>query len=138
MAVVALTAIIIFSLVQNRPQKPKVQAKEYFQFSKGTALAEEKTSDSILIHEVTFKVTPVGGNATHVSIKPTQGLIPEEDWPYYLEMRQGKMEETYVQFPAEYPVFARKEPEGFPIYFRLYCDQAEGLITVYVGEYYTM
>lgn len=135
---VAITVIIIFSLFQTQPQKPKVLAEQYFQFSKGTALARETGNDSILVQEVSFNVTPFGGNATHVVIRPTQGNIAVEDTPYFLEMLEGNTKEVYVQFPAETPVPARKEKEGFPLYFRVFSDQAEGPITVYVSEYYTL
>jgi hypothetical protein len=138
--IAVLAIVIIISLFQREPPKPKATATEYFQLSKATALAtlSGATNDSILIQQISFNLTAIGGNATNVVVKPTQGNVNQEDWPCYLEMNQGKVEEIVVEFPSETPVLSQKQTEGYPVYFRITCDQAEGLVTVYASEYYVM
>ena len=116
-------------------------ANEYFSFSDVVALAEPQDphNNSILVSQVGFKITAVGGNATNVLVRALQGGVPLEDTICIDEIISG----TSVQVgPIEYhfDVLAEwEEGKGWgPLLFQIVCNETEGEVTVYVTEFFIL
>lgn len=132
---IMLVIIILSALYQNKPQPiEKEKADEYFRFSGAIALARatDEPNSTILISELIFNVTAVGGNATEVLIFPRQGSVPLKESPYFDEITQGESVEVIIEYP--YSVLSKKNTDGYPVKFRVTCNEAEGEITIYVTE----
>lgn len=125
--------------LSQRPQKiQKEPANKYFSFSGGFALAQtvDDTDEAILIKELQFNITALGGKATNVQIFPLQGVVPREEIPQFDVINRG---ETVTVGPIIYPykVLSTKEAQGYPVYFKVICNEAEGEVTIYVTEFIT-
>ena len=136
--VVVMSTIIIISALHELSLQPSIPpvikepADEYFSFSESLALAEplDPENVSIRVSQVGFKITAVGGNATNVLIYPLQGSVPQEDTVSFDKILQG---ESIGVGPIAYAskVVTEKEENGYPLLFRVTCDEAEGQVTVY-------
>lgn len=134
--VTIMIAIVTLSALYQRkpPQKQREPADEYFRFSDAQATADVYELDrSILVSEVYFNITLVGGKATDVVIAPVQGAVAQEDYPYFEKMKQNQTEEISITYP--YTVFSQRTDQGYPVYFEVSCDEAVGRVTVYITEY---
>lgn len=137
LCVTAMIIVITFSVLNQRnpqsPQPPKEAANEYFSFSEGLALAEPLNPENttIQISQAGFKITAVGGNATNVLIYPLQGMVAQEDSIPIDKLTQGESVEVG---PVTYPfkVVVQKEADGYPLRFRITCNEAEGEVTIYI------
>jgi len=132
-----MAIIVIFSaLYQRNPQTgPKKQADTYFSFSEGFALANA-TDDQLKIMELSFNITAAEGDATEVTIQPP-GNVAREDWPYFSLITKGESKTVYVTYTYPlYLVTPEKEPNGWPLSFRIICSEAEGDVTVYITDYF--
>ena len=134
----AFIIIITLSLIyqrnlQSQPPVPKKPANEYFSFSNGLAIAEalDAQNETILISQAGFKITLVEGNATNVHIIPLQGNVPLEDAPHFDKIIQGEAVEVG---PIMYPnkVSSEKQAQGWPLFFKISCNEAEGEVIVYI------
>jgi len=136
--VTIIIAIVTLSAIYQRksPPIPKQKAIEYFRFSEAQALAHstDATNRSIMIQEVHFNITVVGGKATDVTIAPVQGYVERSDYPYFEEMKQNQTEEIIIEYP--YKLFSRRNDQGYPVYFDIYCKEAEGRVTLNITKFY--
>jgi hypothetical protein len=136
--VTIMVAIITLSaLYQSKPPPvPKEKAIEYFRFSEAQALAHstDATNRSIMIQEVHYNITVVGGKATDVTIAPVQGYVDRNDYPYFEEMKQNQTEEIIIEYP--YKLFSQRNDQGYPVYFEIYCKEAEGRVTLNITKFY--
>lgn len=135
--VTIMIAIVTLSALYQRkpPQKQREPADEYFRFSEAQATADVYEANvSIVVSEVYFNITLVGGDATDVVIAPVQGAVAQEDYPYFEEMKQNQTEEISITYP--YTVFSQKTDQGYPVYFDISCDEAVGRVTIYITEYF--
>jgi len=136
--VTIMIAIVTLSAIYQRkpPPIPKEKAIEYFGFSEAQALAHstDATNRSIMIKEVHFNITVVGGKATDVTIAPVQGYVDRADYPYFEEMKQNQTEEIIIEYP--YKLFSRRNDQGYPVYFDIYCKEAEGRVTLNITKFY--
>ncbi|MFZ0965435.1 MAG: hypothetical protein WAN82_02265 [Candidatus Bathyarchaeia archaeon] len=135
------TVIVIITLsvlYQYKPEPiPKKTADEYFRFSEAQALGhgiDPPTNSSIMIQEVHFNITVVGGKATDVTIAPVQGYVDRADYPYFEEMKQNQTEEIIIEYV--YKVVSRRNDQGYPVYFDIYCKEAEGRVTLNITKFY--
>jgi hypothetical protein len=140
LCVTAMIIVITFSVLNQRnpqsPQPPKEAANEYFSFSQGLAVAtpNDPENSTILIDQAGFYITAVGGNATNVHVRPLQGNVPLEETPRIDELIQGEAVEVGpITYP--YKVLSTKEAEGWPILFKITCNEAEGEVTVYIERF---
>jgi len=139
-----VTAMVIIvtlaAFYQKTPQRPsKEPAIEYFSFSGGfaTATSLDPNNNTIKISTVSFYMTAVEGNATNVHIYVLEGLVAEEDMPYFpYPINQTQ---TVEVGPITYPYEVIKEKEegkGWgPLNFKLSCNEAEGNFSIYVTEF---
>lgn len=139
------TLITLSALTQRNSLPPPVikkPAKDYFSFSDVLAIGEPADPENItlIVRQVGFYITPVGGNATNVLIYPLQGAVLREDSLHLDEMING----TSVSVgPIEYPyevVTEKEEGKGWPLLFQITCNEAggegsEGEVTVYVTRF---
>jgi hypothetical protein len=135
--VTIMVAIITLSaLYQSKP--PPIQrepADRYFRISEAQAFAEAwDENKSITVSEVYFNITAVGGNVKDVVVSPAQGYVLREDYPYFEEMKQNQTGEISIRYRST--VFSQREDQGYPVYFEIECDKAEGRVTVYITEYF--
>jgi hypothetical protein len=135
--VTAFIVIITLSVLYQRNSQPppvsKKPANEYFSFSKGSALAEslDPQNDSILISQAGFTITAVEGNATNVIINPLQGNVALEDSPHFYKIIQGEAVDVGpIMYQNRVP--SEKQDQGWPLSFRISCNEAEGEVTVYI------
>lgn len=139
---IAMISVITLTALYNRapqlPKPPKRPVGEYLNFSGGFAIAEPQDPENytILIKSVSFNITAVGGNATNVLIIPNQGGVAPEDIENnpIPKINQG---ETVSFGPIDYvsKVPSEKENQGWPLYFTVRCDEAEGDVTIYVERF---
>jgi len=136
--VTIMIAIVTLSALYQRKPPPiqREPADEYFRFSEAQAFADEyETNRSIVVSEVYFNITLVGGNATDVVIYPVQGAVAQEDYPYFEEMKQNQTEEIVITYP--YTVFSTRTDKGYPVYFDIECYEAwRARVTVYITEFF--
>jgi hypothetical protein len=131
--IAVVTISLLYQIKTQPPTTPKEQADQYFKFSEAYALAEplDPQNRTIRISMVGgFNVTAIGGNATNLYILG-QG-IAEEDSFFIPKLIQGESKEVA---PITYkdPIPATKEEgKGWPLQFRISCNEAYGYVTVYV------
>ncbi len=125
--------VLVSALFQTKPDNQKIPANEYFTFSEAFALADPASSDnsSIFILEVMFNMTAVKGEATDLSVIPTQGMVDQQDAPYFKRVTANS---TFAVGPIEYTskVLITREEKGYPLRFQIQCNEAQGTVTVYV------
>jgi hypothetical protein len=134
---IMVVIITLSALYQSKPPPiPKEKAIEYFRFSEAQALAHstDATNRSIMIKEVHFNITVAGGKATDVIISPVQGYVDRSDYPYFEEMKQNQTEEITIEYP--YKLFSQRNDQGYPVYFDIYCKEAEGRVTLNITKFY--
>jgi hypothetical protein len=134
-----IVIITLSALYQRKPepiQKELEPADKYFIFSKAQAYADAKdeTNSSIWISEVYFNITAVGGNANNVFIYPVRGLIRSEETPYFREIVQNQTKKVFITYSEK--LLTVKKDEGYPLYFKIVCDEAEGNVILYVTEFF--
>jgi len=137
--VIMLVIIILSALYQNKLQPiEKEKADKYFRFSGAIALgrATDETNNTIAINELKFNTTAAEGNATAVFIYPLQGYVPLEESPYFDEITQGESVEATIKY--RYPVLTKKSIDGYPVKFRITCNEAKGEVTIYVTEFFPL
>jgi hypothetical protein len=130
---VAFAAVLTISILMYRPvQSPKKTADQYFSFSDVSALGEyvNNSTAQIKIKLLYFNFTAIGGDAHHVAIFG-QGLADPGDY-YYLKVANETS--TLVEMQFQFAVMSAKQEQGYPIEIRIYCDEAEGYVTLYVPE----
>jgi hypothetical protein len=78
--------LITLSILNRPPPIPRKPANEYFSFSDVFALAKPKDpqNNSILINAVVFTITAVEGNATNAIIRPLEGNVQEDKFPFFV------------------------------------------------------
>jgi len=134
------TMIVIITLsALSQPKSgtiKKEQADKYFMFSEAQAYANatDETNSRIDISEVYFNITAVGGNATHVLLQPARGKLRQELWPYYEKLIQNQTQKIFITYEELLPTL--KKDEGYPVYFKIVCDEAEGNVILYVTEFF--
>jgi hypothetical protein len=94
------------------------------------ATAVPDSNTIIRISLLYFNLTATGGAAHHVVIF-AQGMTAPEDY-YYDEILNGTTVSLEVQF--KYHVQSTKQEAGFPIDIRIYSDEAEGYVTLFIPE----
>jgi len=138
LCVVAMAAIIILSaLYQKNAQPSRVPASEYFEAQVNVVLAEPKDeyNNTILIRILSFNLTPIGGDAHSVTVRPP-GYIPEKEWKHYPELSQGELELIEIEYhdPHFYPLEKRDNVYSFPI--TITCKEASGEVILNFTDFY--
>lgn len=137
---VFLTALIVSILIfvyynPNAPaQKPKLPPEDYFTFTELTAEyvpvdAENKRIKVTFFH---INLTPVGGNATNLHLEVGGFTDPLDANLYWPKMMNGTSESVEVSLVSERLV--TKTGTTYPIRIRVYCDEAEGYVTLQIPE----
>jgi hypothetical protein len=136
-AAVLLIALAAWALViaynPNAPvEKPKLKSSDYFAFSDLGALGESVngTDDVVKLKVLYLTVTPIGGNATNVYLDP--GAYTELDDYFYPEIMNGTAKSIEVRLGKS--LMSTKEGTTFPVEIRIYCNEAEGYITLQIPE----
>lgn len=129
--IVVITISVLYQTKTQSPTIPKKPADQYFSFSEGFAVAKP-LGTSLNITVVGFNITAIGGNATNIHILGEE--IAEEDSFIIPELIQGSSQEVA---PITYamPIVVPKEENGWPLRFRISCNEAYGFVTIYVTDY---
>ena len=139
-----LTLLLIVSIVivivmaasyegwRGQPSEPeRKEAEEYFEiFDAGVDWGELRENDSVLIiYQLHFSLKAVGGNATYVTVNHKGYYLAE---PVDLgNMTTGEVRWGQLTIP-EPGYLVELTDEGFPIEIPVFCEEAEGNITVYL------
>jgi len=141
--VIVIGTLITFSALPRilQPHPPPKPASEYFSFTDVIAIAtpQDPQNRTIFVDKVVFNITAVGGDATDVLIRPLQGLVKEEDYPYFGKLTQGTP--TTLADLIDYPnnVFCtyNQTANGWPLLFHIYSDEAEGDVVIYATQFFS-
>jgi uncharacterized protein YpmB len=133
---IMIVIITLSALYQSKLQPiQKESADEYFSFSEAQALvAATNDNKSIIVSEVYFNITAVGGNASSVLVSPTQGYVSKDDYPQFEEIIQNQSKQVDVKYP--YEVLSPRTDKGYAVYFYVECDEAvRARVTIYITEF---
>ncbi len=134
--VVAFLIVLSFSLAFYKgPEKPpKKTPDEYFEFSNMWGIAKSVANSTVRFTNLYFDITATGGDAHHIAVITT-GMTDPSDY-YLLELKNGTIKPIEIAFPYEVQSTRREDvfPIVFPIDLRIFCDEAEGDITLYIPE----
>jgi hypothetical protein len=130
-ALVVFASVLAASLLTYRgqPSPPKKTPDQYFSFTSLAAEATNVSSTIVKISTLYFNITAIGGDAHHLNIQPP-GMVDPQDYPQYDEAPNGTALPVQLTFPN--PVLSAEKAQGFPINIKLYSDEAEGMITLYI------
>jgi hypothetical protein len=130
-ALVAFASVLTASLLTYRgqPSPPKKTPDQYFSFTGLTAEGTNVSSTIVKISTLYFNITATGGDAHHLNIFPP-GMGDVQDYPAYDEAPNGTAFPVQLAFPN--PVLSRETAQGFPIDIKLFSEEAEGTITLYI------
>ena len=120
-----------FLMYRGQPAPPKKTPDQYFSF---TGLAAEGTNVSSTIVKIStlyFNITATGGDAHHLNIFPP-GMGDIQDYPAYDEAPNGTALPVQLTFPNPILSTFSSTEKGFPIDIKLYSEEAEGTITLYI------
>ena len=133
--IAAIASILIFVYNPNAPaQKPKLPAVDYFTFTELTAEYDPVDAENKRI-KVTFfhlNMTPAGGNATNLHLEVGGYTDPLDANLYWPKIVNGTSESVEVSLVGERLV--TKTGTTYPIRIRVYCDEAEGYVTLQIPE----
>jgi hypothetical protein len=132
-ALLVLFVLILFALLiviqlqkQNISKNPPDQC---FKFSNISAFIQEKHDKTILIKTLYFEMTPLL-DIHHLTIF-AQGMANPTDY-YWLEIANGTVVNVEIEF--QFSVLSIKQEQGFPVTLRIYSDETEGYITLFIEE----
>jgi hypothetical protein len=110
----------------------RLRASDYFAFSDLGAEYETISNNTqiIRIKNLYLAVTPIGGNATNFHIDPG-GKTDPIDY-FYPEIVNGTKQT--IQVTLNYAVQSIKNGTTYPFTIRVYCDEAEGSVTLHIPE----
>ena len=130
---IAFVVILSISIiVYDAPEPPpKKTPAEYFSFSDVAAFATSVTNSTIRIKILHFMLTATVGDANNLVIF-SPGMTDPLDYYHLNDVKNGTTTPIEITFP--YDVQSVKEQEGFPIDIRIFSDEAEGKITLYIPE----
>lgn len=132
-----MIGIIILSAIYQTQfsQTEKLSAEDYFEIRDAIVIDadwERSTSDVLFITQISFNITAVGGDA-HSVIVSTPGMISEEDWPIFSELKQDETQNVVIPpfYPSSYAVRSIMTSEGdYPLRIRIDSEEASGYITI--------
>jgi hypothetical protein len=132
-AFVLFASVLTTSLLMYRgqPSPPKKTPDQYFSFSNIGAWATNVSKTFIKIKVLYFTITATGGDAHHLALF-LPGMADPLDNYQYDRATNGTALPVEITFPSE--VSSTKKEQGFPINIKLWCDEAEGTVTLYVPE----
>jgi hypothetical protein len=135
--IAAIASILIFVFVYNPnapAQKPKLPAVDYFVFTELTAeyVPVGNTDKMIKVTFFHLNMTPVGGNATNLHLEVGGYTDPLDANLYWPKIVNGTSESVEVSLVGERLI--TKTGTTYPIRIRLYCDEAEGYVTLQIPE----
>ena len=133
--IAAIASILIFVYNPNAPaQKTKLPAVDYFVFTELTAEYVPVDNENKMI-KVTFfhlNMTPVGGNATNLHLEVGGFTDPLDANLYWPKMMNGTSESVEVSLSSQRLI--TKTGTTYPIRISVYCDEAEGDVTLQIPE----
>lgn len=121
---------------KSAPIQVRQESSKYFAFSLfGGGVVRDSTAfggsnTTIKIIELVFTFTPVGGDASEVTIF-SEGSIAPTDY-FWLNIPNGTS--TIVDIQYEHGITSRKQANGYPVTFRLFSHEANGDITLVIPE----
>lgn len=122
--------IILITISQVRqPPASKMAPNECFEFSDVNALSESRTTNTIRIRILFFNMT-AKCDVNHVVLF-AQGMADPSDY-YWIKITNGTTVQVEITFPNA--LLSVRQEEGFPVTFRIYSDEAEGKVTLYIPE----
>ena len=133
--IAAIASILIFVYNPNAPaQKPKLPAVDYFVFTELSAeyVPVEGTDKIIKVTFFHLNMTPVGGNATNLHLEVGGYTDPLDANLYWPKIVNGTSESVEVSLVGERLI--TKTGTTYPIRIRVYCDEAEGYVTLQIPE----
>jgi hypothetical protein len=133
--IAAIASILIFTYNPSAPaQKPKLPAVDYFAFTELTAeyVPVGNTDKMIKVTFFHLNMTPVGGNATNLHLEVGGFTDPLDANLYWPRIMNGTSESVEVSLVSERLV--TKAGTMYPIEIRVYCEEAEGYVTLQIPE----
>jgi len=133
-AAIASILIVVYYNPNAPAQKPKLPAVDYFVFTELTAeyIPVEGTNKMIKVTFFHLNMTPVGGNATNLHLEVGGYTDPLDANLYWPKMMNGTSESVEVSLVSARLV--TKTGTTYPIRIRVYCDEAEGYVTLQIPE----
>lgn len=136
---VVAVAFVVFASVlaasfltyRGQPSLPKKTPDQYFSFTGLLAEGTNVSSTIVKISTLYFNVTATGGDAHHLNIFPP-GMVDLQDYPEYDEAPNGTALQVQLTFPNPILSTFSSTEKGFPIDIKLYSEEAEGTITLYI------
>lgn len=134
-----IAIMIVISILnnENTQTQTKPPAREYFKIEDVVALGTSKPGDSqnqtIKVEMLSFKITPIKGDAHFVSINPGDD-VKYEDWPWFSEIKRNETKYPEIWYPK--PVMGYKTENGYAITIRISCEETSDLpddqkVTIY-------
>ena len=134
LAFIVIIAIVILIILKqpSQTQKSRMDPSEYFMFLDVSAVGyhPQNAPNIIRIRMLHFKIMPICGNANNVVIF-MEGMVNPADY-YYPQIKNGTEQIVEITFSNELQI--RKEEKGYPIKIRIRADEAEGYVTIWLGE----
>jgi hypothetical protein len=131
---VAVMGLAIFLLVlgANQGTQPeKKNSSEYFAISDVAAMGRG-TNESVLITKLGFDFTPIGGDATEVTLFLEGNTDPEEF--FWSRINNGTS-----QFSGEinppFPIMCERLPAGWVVQVRIFSHEADGYVNVTIPDH---
>jgi len=119
---------------KSAPIQVKQESSKYFAFSEFGAIRDAASfggsNTTIKIIELVFTFTPVGGDASEVTVF-SEGSIEPTDY-FWENIPNGTL--TYVDIQYAHGITSRKQANGYPVTFRLFSHEADGDITLVIPE----
>jgi hypothetical protein len=125
----ALLIILIIVSQVRQPPASKKAPNECFEFSDVSALSESRIANAIRIKVLFFNMT-AKCDVNHVVIF-AQGMANPNDY-YWIKIANGTTVQVEITFPSA--LLSVRQEEGFPVTLRIYSDEAEGKVTLYIPE----
>jgi hypothetical protein len=130
-----ITFVVVLSIsimvYKGQEPPPKKTPAEYFSFSDVSAFATSVTNSTIRVKLLHFMLTATAGDANHLVIF-SPGMTDPADYYHLDDVKNGTTASIEITFP--YDVQSVKEQEGFPVDIKIFSDEAEGKITLYIPE----
>ncbi|MDI6690253.1 MAG: hypothetical protein QME50_00075 [Candidatus Bathyarchaeota archaeon] len=149
LAVIAFSIfiIIVISILSTQKTQTKPPAREYFKIEDAVAFVELNPlqNQTIKVKMLSFKITPIKGDAHYLSINPG-GNVKYEDWPWFEKIECNKTVDLAAEgkeiFYGTTPLLARKTENGYAVTLRITCNETSDLpddqkVTIYITELFS-
>jgi len=122
-------ALLFLAISQIKPTPPKKNSSDYFAISGPAAIGRyiSENNDSVLITRFGFYFTPIGGNATEVTLFIEGNALPTDY--FWQEIPNGtRTFSGEILLPFE--ILSEKEADWYPVEIRIFSHEADGHLNV--------